>query len=94
MNLLLWGITLGTIGKLVLGIAVLRVHIRMFQEHKIDGVVLRAIKREHYLTILGLGLIVLGYALEIWFYRGSTEFLNCIGSECAGALQAAFTQTN
>lgn len=90
MNLLLWGITLGTVGKLVLGIAVLRVHIRMFQEHKIDGIVLQAIKREHYFTILGLGLIVLGYILEIWFYQGSTELLTCLGADCAGAVQTAF----
>ena len=90
MNLLLWGLTLGTIGKLVLGIAVLRVHIRMFEEHSIDGVVLKAIKREHYLTILGLALIVIGYIFEMLFYNGSTQFFSCVGTECASAIQAAF----
>lgn len=93
MNLLLWGITLGTVGKLILGIAVLRVHIRMLEEHSFDGVVLRAIRREHYLTILGLALIVLGYLFEIMFYNGSTQFFNCIGSECAGIIQASFQNT-
>lgn len=90
MNLLLWGITLGTVGKLILGIAVMRVHIRMFQEHSIDGVVLAAIRREHVLTILALCLIVIGYFFEIWFYKGSTNLLSCLGLECAGAIQAAF----
>jgi hypothetical protein len=92
MNLLLWGLTLGTIGKLILGIAVLRVHIRIFEEHSIDGVVLKAIKREYYITVLGLVLIALGYVLEVLFYNGSTQFLDCIGSECSGLIQAAFRQ--
>jgi hypothetical protein len=90
MNLLLWGITLGTIGKLILGIAVLRVHIRIFQEHSIDGVVLRAIKREHIVTVIGLILIAVGYILEVMFYNGYTEFFTCIGSECAGIIEASF----
>ncbi len=90
MNFLLWGITLGTLGKLIIGLAVLRVHIRIFQEHSIDGVVLKAIKREHILTMIGLFLIVAGYILEVMFYKGSTEFFSCIGAECAGAINAAF----
>jgi hypothetical protein len=90
MNLLLWGLTLGTIGKLVLGIAVLRVHVYILREHTIDNVVLRALKREQIVTVLGLFLIVLGYVLEIMFYSGTTEFLNCVGTECAGLVQAAF----
>ena len=90
MNLLLWGITLGTIGKLILGIAVLRVHIRIFQEHSIDGVVLKAIKREHYVTVIGLLFIVVGYVLEVFFYSGSTQFFSCLGSECASAINAVF----
>lgn len=92
MNLLLWGITIGTIGKLVLGIAVLRVHIRIFEEHAIDGVVLRAIKREHLVTLLGLFLIILGYVFEVMFYYGYTGFFECIGAECASAIQSAFNE--
>ena len=92
MNLLLWGITLGTVGKLILGIAVLRVHIRIFEEHAIDGVVLRAIKREHLMTFLGLLLIILGYVFEVMFYYGYTGFFECVGEECLGAVQSAFNQ--
>lgn len=92
MNLLLWGITLGTVGKLILGIAVLRVHIRMFEEHSIDNIVLQAIKKEHYLTIFALLLIVLGYFFEVYFYNSSTQLLNCSGAECAAAVSAAFSR--
>ncbi len=92
MNLLLWGITLGTVGKLVLGIAVLRVHIRILQEHSIDGVVLKAIRREHYVTVIGLLCIVVGYVFEVMFYNGSTIFFDCVGKECVGAINAAFSQ--
>ncbi len=88
MNMLLWGITLSTVGKLILGIAVLRVHVYILREHKIDNVVLRALKREQYVTIFGLLLIVVGYFLEIFFYNGSTELLSCIGEECGAALGA------
>jgi hypothetical protein len=88
MNLLLWGLTLGTVGKLVLGWAVLRVHMYIYREHNIDGVVLRAIKREEYITLFSLILIVLGFALEVIFYQGSTELLTCVGDECEAAVSA------
>lgn len=90
MNFLLWGITLGTVGKLVLGIAVLRVHVYIIREHKIDAVVIRALKREQFVTFIGLMLIIIGYGLELYFYNGSTQLLSCVGSECAGLLQATF----
>lgn len=90
MNLLLWGITIGTIGKLILGIAVLRVHVHILHEHKIDNVVLKSLKREQYVTMIGLAFIIIGFAFEILFYNGSTSFFSCAGAECAGAVQAAF----
>ncbi len=92
MNLLLWGITLGTIGKLVLGIAVLRVHVYILREHKIDGVVLKALRKEQYVTTFGLVLIVLGYIAEIMFYNSSTGFLDCVGADCAALVQSVFSR--
>jgi hypothetical protein len=93
MNFLLWGITLGTLGKLIIGLAVLRVHVRIFEEHSIDGVVLKAIKREHFFTMLGIFFIISGYLLEILFYNGSTAFFECKGAECAGIVESAFEAT-
>ena len=82
MNLLLWGLTVGVVGKLVLGIAVLRVHAGIVHEHKIDNAVIKSMKRERWVTILGVVLIVAGYFMEITFY-GGTGFTDCIGTECA-----------
>lgn len=90
MNLLLWGLTIGTVGKLVLGIAVLRVHVYILREHAIDNVVLRALKREQYVTLLGLALIIIGYLFEILFYNNSTNLLSCVGADCAGLINAIF----
>lgn len=90
MNLLLWGITLGTVGKLILGIAVLRVHVHILRERKIDRDVLNALRREQFVTLIGLALIIIGYTLEIMFYYGATEFLSCVGAECASLVQSAF----
>ncbi len=65
-------ITLGTIGKLILGIAVLRVHAHILKEHKIDAIVLSAMRRERYITAGGVVLILIGYVLEMLFYAGTT----------------------
>ncbi len=89
MNLLLLGITLGTIGKVILGVAVLLVHIRILQEQSIDWIVLRAIKREHFVTIVGLIFIVAGYILEVMFYY-NIDLLSCTGTECSAALNTLF----
>lgn len=62
------GLTLGTIGKLILGIAVLRVHAYIIKEHKIDGVVLTVMKRERYITAVAVALMIIGYVLEMAFY--------------------------
>lgn len=68
MELLYIGLTLGTLGKIILGVAVIRTHSRIGEEHKIDGVVLRAIIKEKYITAGAIALIAVGYFLEMWFY--------------------------
>lgn len=75
MEILYFALTLGIIGKLILGIAVWRVHAYIIREHKIDDVVLRAMRRERYITGLGILLLILGYVLEIFFYSTSTIIL-------------------
>ena len=87
MNLLLWGLTIGVLGKLILGIAVLRVHAGIIHEHKIDGVVIKQMKRERWVTVLGLTLIVAGYFMEMTFY-GDISFFDCTGEECAALIEA------
>lgn len=88
MNILFWGITLGVIGKIVLGVAVIRVHMNILTERKIDMVVLRSIKREQVITFFGILLIVVGYVLEVYFYSGMNLF-SCTGRDCAAAVSNA-----
>ena len=89
MNLLLLGLTLGTIGKVIIGLAVLRVHIHIIKERRIDNLVLASMKKEQLVTLFGLALIVIGYALEVYFYRDATELLNCVGEQCTAAVGAS-----
>lgn len=86
MNLLLLGLTVGTLGKLIVGIGVLRVHVHILHEHKIDAVVLKSLKIEQFVTLFGLALIVLGYILEVYFYTNATNLLTCTGEACAAAV--------
>jgi hypothetical protein len=92
MNLLLWGLALGTVGKLILGIAVLRVHMHILREHRIDGIVLAVLKREQYVTLFGLALIIIGFALEVMFYGDYTNLLTCFDGQCAGPVFESITR--
>ncbi len=89
MDILFWGLTTGTIGKLLLGLAVIRVHLIILREHKLDEVVFRSIKRERFITACGVLLIVIGYVLEMVFY-GFTPLAPCGENVCAASLGAAF----
>ncbi len=68
---------IGTLGKIVLGFAVWRVHAHILEEHRIDKVVLQSIRRERYVTLFGIALIVIGFILEVVFYQsvGGVNFL-------------------
>ena len=68
MGLLFAGIIVGTLGKVVLGITVLMVHTRLFREHRIDRAVLSELKRERWVGIFSILLIVIGFVLEMVFY--------------------------
>ena len=54
MNWFNIGLTLDTLGKIMLGITVLMVHWHVVKEHKIDVDVLRAMKRERTLAVLAI----------------------------------------
>lgn len=84
MSILFWGLTVGTIGKIMVAIGILRVHNIMAQEQKIDDRVIRSFSVEKTVTALGVVFILLGYILEVYFY-GLTPLLSCHGEECAQA---------
>ncbi len=83
MNLLFWGITISTIGKLMLAFGVLWAHSEILHEHRIDNRVLKSFKVERVLTLIGILLIVLGYAMEMFFYGFTTDLLTCWNEDCA-----------
>lgn len=91
MNLLFWGLTTGIIGKVMLGIGILKAHGQISHEHRIDARVLRTFHTEKILTIVGLFLMVFGYALEIYFY-GFTPLLTCTGQDCTAAAALILSQ--
>ena len=88
MNLLFWGLTISVVGKVMIAVAVIMAHSEIAHEHKIDAKVLRSFQKERWLTIIGILLIVIGYAMEVYFY-GFTPFLTCEGSDCMAAINAA-----
>lgn len=63
--MLFWGLTLGVIGKVLLGITVIMVHSKITREKRIDGIVLMEMRREQFVAFLGLALIIGGYILEL-----------------------------
>lgn len=90
MNILFWGITLGTFGKVLAIVGVLFAHMKLAEERKVDRAVVHSLHTEKILTIVGLVLIVVGYGMEVYFYGFTTTFLTCQGVQCTGAVSNAF----
>ncbi len=63
--MLFWGLTIGLLGKILLGTAVILVHSKITHEKRIDGIVLMEMHREQHIAIVGMTLMILGYLLEI-----------------------------
>jgi rRNA processing protein Gar1 len=59
------GFTLDVVGKVLVAFMAIRVHHRVWQEHKVDGVVFKAMKKEQGLGFLGIGMMVMGYLLQL-----------------------------
>ncbi|MEX0652319.1 MAG: hypothetical protein WD509_03265 [Candidatus Paceibacterota bacterium] len=68
MDLLFWGLTIGLFGKVLLGVTVIMVHAKIVHEHKVDRAVLKEMRKEKNLAILGIIFMVVGYILEAMFY--------------------------
>lgn len=92
MNLLFWGLTIGVIGKVLIALAILKVHKVMAQEQVIDEKVIRSFSFEKNLTITGVILIILGYFMELYFYGLTTSLLTCHGDECTQAANVLLSQ--
>jgi len=58
------GSTLRTVGEIFVAFAALRVHHRVLNEHVIDEVATKIMKKEQVLGVLGIALIIGGHILE------------------------------
>ena len=61
----LLGHTLDLIGKILIAYTAIRVHFRVWKEHKIDEAVFTEMQTERRIGIIGIALIILGYLLEL-----------------------------
>jgi len=92
MNLLFIGMTMSVIGKGMLALGVVWVHVTMANERRIDDQVIRSFRTELFVTLLGFALIVGGYLLEIHALGGFGSFATCTEGECMAAAYNAFSQ--
>jgi hypothetical protein len=61
----LLGHTLDVVGKILVSYTAIAVHYRVRKEHKIDESVFKVMKKEQYLGLIGIILIIIGFILEI-----------------------------
>ena len=92
MNLLFVGMTLSVIGKGMLALGVVWVHVAMANERSIDDLVVRSFRTELIVTILGFALIVSGYIIEVMAFGGFSTFASCVGAECTATLLNSLSQ--
>lgn len=67
---LITGMTIGLIGNVFLGLAVLRVHLHEARERKVDGDVVRTIRWEWHFATLAIILMIIGYGIEAAHFLG------------------------
>lgn len=65
MNLELFGFILDTIGTLMVAYTVIVVHYHVWNEHKIDAAVFKAMRREQIIGVVGIILIVIGFVMQL-----------------------------
>lgn len=59
------GLTIHTLGEVLVAVTALQVHNRVHKEHKISRSVYQAMKREKVFGLLGVLCIIFGYFLEL-----------------------------
>ena len=65
MDILFWALTIATIGKILLAVGVLMAHWELAKERRVDDAVVRFIRIEYIITLIGLLMIIVGYFLEL-----------------------------
>ncbi len=65
MNLSLIGFSLLTLGEIMIGYTVIKVHGRVAKEQKIDASVIAEMSREKRIAMFGISLIILGFVIQL-----------------------------
>ena len=60
-----WALTMEFVGTMLIALAVLKVHYKLRREGKVDKKVLKEIRFERGITILGILMIFIGYVLHL-----------------------------
>ena len=89
MSLLFLGMTLSVLGKGLLALGIIWVHVTMATERTIDEEVIKSFRRETIITLLGFSMIVIGYFLEVYALGGFGAVIACSGAECAAMVGGA-----
>ena len=53
------------LGELLIGYTAIAVHYRFRKEHKVDEEVFTIMKREHFLGIVGIISLIIGYGIRL-----------------------------
>ncbi len=64
-SLLILGIIIEFIGSACLAVSIMLVHQKIEEEHGIDRAVLRTLRKDQWLAMLGLIFMTLGFGVEI-----------------------------
>jgi hypothetical protein len=92
MDLLFIGMTLSVVGKGMLALGVVWVHVAMANERRIDDLVVRSFRTELYVTLFGFALILIGYIIEVMALGGFNTMTTCVGPDCAAAVIQSLIQ--
>mgnify|MGYP001091429339 CR=1 FL=1 len=65
MTLELYGLVFDVLGVVFISIAALSVHHRFLNEHRVDEEVLRTMRMEQRIGFFGVGMVVIGFFLQI-----------------------------
>lgn len=61
----LLGFIFDVVGKIMVAFTAIMVHHRFRKEHKIDERVFKSMRREQFIGIIGIALIVFGFFLQL-----------------------------
>ena len=78
--------TLSVLGKGLLALGVVWVHVVMANERRFDDLVIRSFRTELVVTVVGFALIVAGYIIEVSALGLFAEAVECVGDNCAAAI--------